>query len=550
MLKRLYINNFALINEMDVSFPGNLTVITGETGAGKSIFIEALALSLGKRADLSELKNKNKKCIIEAEFSIEGLDLTTFFEENNIDQDAQIILRREINTDGKSRSFLNDSLVTLNVLKLLSEKLIDIHSQHQTLLLNQTNFQIEILDAFAGSIETHLYYKLEFKKLNEYKNTLNVLLENETQAKKDLDYYQFLFTELDEAEIKTDGYNILARESSLLENAETVKSTLINSVNIINGGELNIIKSISQAKQYMQSISKYGKNYVDFFERLNSVYIEINDLASDIEDSLLDVNSDDVKLNSINIKLDKLNRLFKKHNVSNEIELLEIKEKIEKKINQFESIEKEITDTKKKIEELSLSCIKIGNKLSKTRGASVDDIEKNVKNILFDLSMPHANFKIDLTQSKELTINGFDQIKFLFCANKGGALIDLQKVASGGELSRLMLCLKSLLATKKKLPTIIFDEIDTGVSGDVADKIGSILLKMGDSIQIIAITHLPQLASKGGHHLFVYKIDSDHKTMSHIKELNKAERITEIAKMLSTGNPTKSAIENARELLQ
>ncbi|MDP3567427.1 DNA repair protein RecN [Sediminibacterium sp.] len=549
MLKRLYISNFALINEMDVSFPGKLSVITGETGAGKSIFLEALGLVLGNRADLATLQNKNKKCIIEAEFETKGLELKNFFEENDLDYDSIILLRREISTEGKSRSFLNDTPVGLNTLKLLSEKLIDIHSQHQTLLLNQTNFQLEVLDAFAGSLNEFKEYKNEYSKLNKLNGVLKNLKEQETQAKKELDYFQFLFNELEETEIKKDGLKLLEEESATLENAETIKSTLLNTVNAINGGEVNLLSALSIAKQNLQGLSKYGKNYLEFFERINSAYIELKDIAIELENAEDEISFDTIKLSEINAKMDKLNRLLKKHNVSNEEELISVKNDIENKLAKFESIENDINETQKQIDKLNSKCSDSAKKLSKTRLSSVSEIEKKVKEVLADLSMQNANFKIDISQTKELTPTGFDQVKFLFSANKGASLNELNKVASGGELSRLMLCLKALLASKKQLPTIIFDEIDTGVSGDVADKIGSILLKMGKTMQVVAITHLPQMASKGDHHLFVYKEDDTDVTISHIKQLSKDERINEIAKMLSTGNPTATALKNAKELL-
>lgn len=549
MLQRLYISNFALINEMDVTFPGELTVITGETGAGKSIFLEALGLALGNRADLAALKNKTKKCIIEAEFATKGLDLQSFFEENEIEPDHTIILRREISSDGKSRSFLNDSVVSLAVLKILSEKLIDIHSQHQTLLLNQTNFQLEILDAFAGSLDLFKEYKSSFSKLTALKTDLKGLQEKESQARKELDYFTFLFTELDAADLKSGAMKELEEESSGLENAESIKIALASSANSINGGENNLLSGLSQVKQSLQSISKYGKNYEQFFERFNSVYIELKELASELEDAEELVNADPKRLEEVNTSLDRLNRLLKKHNVNSEEELINTRAEIEEKLLQFGSLENQIDKTQKQITELEQSCVKQAQKLSALRTKSVAGIEKQVKESLADLSMENAAFKIEMTTHADVGPNGIDQVKFMFSANKGAALNELHKVASGGELSRLMLSLKALLATKKKLPTIIFDEIDTGVSGDVADKIGAILLKMGAGMQVITITHLPQMASKGKHHLFVYKRDDEDKTISYIKELQNDERVTEIAKMLSTGNPSQSALVNAKELL-
>ena len=549
MLKRLHISNFALINEMEVSFPGNLTVITGETGAGKSIFLEALSLALGKRADLSALNLKTKKCIIEAEFSAINLDLNGFFLEHDLDFEPNLILRREINADGKSRSFLNDSPVSLSVLKLLSEKLIDIHSQHQTLLLNQSNFQLELLDTFAESLKIFKEYKIEFSSFTKSKIELQSLQEQEKLAKKELDYFQFLYSELEETEIKAGLLSGLEEESSKLENSEIIKSNLLAASNAISGNEINILIDLGKTKQSLQSLSKYSKNYSLLSDRIQSLYIELKELSADIEDAANEVVFDSDKLSQVNIKMDKLNRLLKKHQVNTEEDLLKIKSDIENKLNQFNSIENTIISKQKLIQISQNNCLKLSEELTKLRTKATHGIEQTIKKTLAELSMENAIFKIVLSQKSDLGINGLDELKFLFTANKGAELNELQKVASGGELSRLMLSLKALLASKKQLPTIIFDEIDSGVSGDVADKIGEILLSMGNNMQVIAITHLPQMASKGNHHLFVYKKDDEDKTVSYIKQLNKAERINEIAKMLSKSNPTVSAIKNATELL-
>ena len=549
MLKRLHISNFALINEMEVSFPGNLTVITGETGAGKSIFLEALSLALGKRADLSALNLKTKKCIIEAEFSAANLYLNDFFLEHDLDFEPNLILRREINADGKSRSFLNDSPVSLSVLKLLSEKLIDIHSQHQTLLLNQSNFQLELLDTFAESLKIFKEYKIEFSSFTKSKIELQSLQEQEKLAKKELDYFQFLYSELEETEIKAGLLSGLEEESSKLENSEIIKSNLLAASNAISGNEINILIDLGKTKQSLQSLSKYSKNYSLLSDRIQSLYIELKELSADIEDAANEVVFDSDKLSQVNIKMDKLNRLLKKHQVNTEEDLLKIKSDIENKLNQFNSIENTIISKQKLIQVSQNNCLKLSKELTKLRTKAIHGIEQTIKKTLAELSMENAIFKIVLSQKSDLGINGLDELKFLFTANKGAELNELHKVASGGELSRLMLSLKALLASKKQLPTIIFDEIDTGVSGDVADKIGEILLSMGNNMQVIAITHLPQMASKGNHHLFVYKKDDEDKTVSYIKQLNKAERINEIAKMLSKSNPTVSAIKNATELL-
>jgi len=549
MLKRLHISNFALIDEMDVDFPGQLSVITGETGAGKSIFLEALGLVLGKRADLTALQNKTKKCIIEAEFDIKTTDLRDVFEQNDIDYETTLLLRREISPEGKSRSFLNDSVVGLNVLKELSEKLIDIHSQHQTLLLNQNDFQLEILDAFSGNIDHFKSFKADYTQLTVLKNKLKNLQLQESQARKELDYFQFLYNELEEVEIKAGILKALEEESFTLENAETIKGSLANAADLINGGDTNLLSGLSQVKQNLQSVSKYATQYAEFFERVNAAYIELKELAVELDAAQEKVNVDGQKLENINAKLDRLNRLLKKHNVKNEEELLAVKADIDTKLLAFGSLESEIEKTINLITKLTTICTKQAQQLSEQRLKAIAGVEQQVKEMLAGLSMENANFKIELTHGSELIASGFDQVRFLFSANKGGTLNELQKVASGGELSRLMLTLKALLATKKQLPAIIFDEIDTGVSGEVADKIGTILLKMGESMQVIAITHLPQMASKGAHHLFVYKKDNSDKTVSYIKQLSEDERITEVAKMLSTGTPSQSALVNAKELL-
>lgn len=549
MIKRLFISNFALINEIDVTFPGKLTVITGETGAGKSIFLEALGLVLGNRADLTALRNRSKKCVVEAEFDIGELDLKTFFESEDLDYDSTLILRREINAEGKSRSFLNDTPVSLQILKLISEKLIDVHSQHQTLQLNQANFQMEMVDAFAGSLNVLKQYKKIFSQFSKAKNYLNDLESQETQAKKELDYFQFLFNELEDANLKVGDLKALEEESLMLENAEMIKNSLVHASTLLANGELNVLNSLTQVKQTLQSLMKFGHTYQVLFERLNSSYIELKDISTDLENEENLVNVDNQKLETLNTRIDLLNRLLKKHNVKQEEDLIKIKLEIEEKLSRFASLESEIEKTKKHIVLLEKETSDLANELTVLRKRAVASIEKETKNLLAELSMLNAQFKVELSALTQLSSNGLDAVKFMFSANKGGVLSELHKVASGGELSRLMLSLKSLLATKKKIASIVFDEIDTGVSGDVADKIGLILQRMGENMQVVVITHLPQMASKGQHHLFVYKEDNSEQTISFIKELSSDERTLEIAKMLSTGQPTATALNNAKELL-
>jgi DNA repair protein RecN (Recombination protein N) len=549
MLQHLRIQNFALIEETEVHLNNGLTVITGETGAGKSILLGALGLTLGSRADVSSLHDKTKKCIIEAQFNVKEYSLRSFFESNELDFEEVTTIRREITPEGKSRAFINDTPTTLSVLKELGEQLIDIHSQHETLLLKETNFQFELVDAFAQTTNLFSDYKKQFNALQKLRKQLEELTAQEIQAKKELDYFQFQFNELEEANVKVGEQQQLEEESETLENAEFIKGSLVKSSLAINGGDENIVSALALVKQQLQSVSKFGKQFNELFERINSVSIELKELSKDIDACEEDVVYDNSRLEEVNAQLDKLNRLLKKHGVNSEEELLTIKTDIEAKLQQFSSLEVAIEKTQKEIFASEKQCKSLAKDLSDKRQKSTAGIEQNIKTMLMGLSMANAQFKIELKPLDALSFNGQDSISFLFTANKGAEFKELHKTASGGELSRLMLCLKALLAERTALPTIIFDEIDTGVSGDVADKIGNILFTMGKTMQVITITHLPQMASKGGNHLFVYKSDSKDKTTSSIKALNKEERIAEIAKMLSTGTPTETALKNAKELL-
>jgi len=550
VLKRLYINNYALIDELDVSFPGQLTVITGETGAGKSIFLEALGLALGNRADAGSLQNKSKKCVIEVEFDVKNYHLNDFFAENELDYDSHVILRREINAEGKSRSFINDTPVNLSVIKQLADSLIDIHSQHQTLLLNQVKFQLQLIDAFAGTGAEFDGYKKEYSKLLVAKKQLEDLESKEKQAKKDLDYYQFLFNELTEFQLNENDLKLLEEESNTLENAEVIKSALSKTAGLLGDGEVNLLSTLAQLKQQLNAVVRFNSTYKELFDRINATQIELKDVYSELENEEGKLVFNPERSSEINDKLDKINRLFKKHSVNTIAELLSIKEDIEIKLDQFSSLEKDIEKLNKSIATLLSSCNKQAKEISGKRQKAIPQIEKNINSILDELAMPNAKFKIALETKAELGNYGIDDVSLLFSANKGGDFKELHKVASGGEMSRLMLSLKSVLAEKRALPTIIFDEIDTGVSGDVADKVGTIMNQMAKNMQVITITHLPQIASKGQSHLFVYKEDKNNKTYSNIKKLNPEERVQEVAKMLSTGTPTPAAISNAKELLK
>jgi len=549
MLNYLQIQNFALIEQTEVHWSKGLTVITGETGAGKSILLGALGLTLGDRTDANSLLDKTQKCVIEAHFNIESYNLESFFENNQLDYEKTTVIRREITPEGKSRAFVNDTPTTLSVLKSLGNRLIDIHSQHETLLLKETDFQFELVDAFANTTSLFFDYKKQFSQLTKLKKHVESLTAQELQARKELDYLQFQFDELEEASISIGEQQLLENESETLENAEFIKINLAKSSQTISGGDENILAALSQVKQQLQGVSKFGKQFSDLYNRVHSLTIELKELANDIDRCEEDVVYDNSRLEEVNTKLDKINRLMKKHGVKSESELLAIKNNIELKLQQFFSLESNIEKAKKELSVIEKQCQITAKELSNKRQTSVSNIEQNIKSMLSGLSMTNAQFKIELKQQANLGLNGIDDICFLFTANKGSDFKELHKTASGGELSRLMLCLKALLAERTALPTIIFDEIDTGVSGDVADKIGNILCNMGKTMQVITITHLPQMASKGNTHLFVYKSDIDEKTTSNIKSLSQEERINEIAKMLSTGVPTDIALKNARELL-
>ncbi len=550
MLKRLHIKNYALLEEVTISFDKSLTVITGETGAGKSIMLGALGLVLGERADVAVLRDKQKKCIVEASFLIESYSLDKFFAENELDYEKETTIRREIAPDGKSRAFVNDTPVNLQTLKQLSHHLIDVHSQHETLLLNQASFRFNMVDAFANCLEERKQFASFFLQLKGKEKKLAELLAFEQQAKKDLDYFQFQFNEMEQTNLQSGHLKKMEQEFDTFNNAEFIKQNLSKASVSIDGGEVNILSNLSSLKNILSQLSRYGKNYEELTIRVNSVYIELKDISAEIDGANDAVSFDQKKLEEITAQLDLLNRLLKKHGAADETELLKIKTEIGEKLQQFSSVEDEIKKLQAEIKKLNDNVWAKAKILSDKRKKVIPAIQISVQKMLTSLSMPNAQLVINCNILDTCTNYGSDELQFLFSANKGLPLSELHKVASGGELSRLMLCLKSHLAEKTSLPTIIFDEIDTGVSGDVAHKIGTILFAMGKRMQVVAITHLPQIASKGKQHLFVYKQDLKNRTQSEIKVLTTEERVVEIAKMLSTGKPTEAALSNAKELLK
>jgi len=550
MLKHLSVQNYALIDKLEVELTDGLTIITGETGAGKSILLGALGLIAGSRADTQSLQDKTKKCIIEAAFSIKEYKLKDFFKDNELDYEAVSTIRREINPEGKSRAFINDTPVTLNQLKELGERLIDIHSQHQTLSLNGADFQLSVVDAFAKHEDVLTEYKSEFKNYKLLEKQLNELIERESQAKKDLDYFQFQFNELEDANLKAGEQTEMEQELETLNNAEDIKLNLSKAAFSLAGGEQNLLSSFNEIKAILNSLSKFKPEIAELSTRINSAYIELKDISNELESLEQEIVYDPKRIELLNEKLDAIYRLQQKHQVKTIDELIAIKEDLSNKLLDFSSLETEILKTKAALELSTKTLTSKSKTLSDNRKKVIPKIEKEIASLLASLSMPNAQLKINQAALEQFGTTGIDKISFLFSANKGSDFKELNKVASGGELSRLMLSIKSLIAQLTALPTIIFDEIDTGVSGDVADKVGSIMNTMSDKMQVITITHLPQIASKGASHLFVYKEDKNNKTYSNIKKLNSEERIQEIAKMLSTGSPTAAAISNAKELLK
>lgn len=549
MLQNLSISNYALIDNASIDVDKGLTIITGETGAGKSILLGALSLIVGQRADTQVLQDKSKKCIVEASFEISRYKLHDFFQHNELDYSDTTIIRREISPTGTSRAFINDTPVNLAQLKEIGLSLIDIHSQHQTLSLNDAFYQLQIVDSCAEISELIKEYSLNFKNYIIVSKELTELVEKESQLKKDLDYFNFQFNELSEATLKENEQEQLEQELETLTNAEEIKLHLNSSLAVLNQGEVNTVSSLSSVKSTLTQIAKFNSAYQVLLERVNGCYIELKDISSEIEAAEEEVVYDQERINFVSSRIDNIYRLQKKHQVNTVKELLNIQHELESKIELITSYDSVINEKSASVNKLRLTLTQLAENLHNNRSLIIPVIEEKVKSLLHQQGMPNSEIKIELEKLSEFDRNGINKCKFMFSANKGGDLKEISKVASGGELSRLMLSIKAIVSEKKSLPTIIFDEIDTGVSGDVADKVGKIMNQMAQYMQVITITHLPQIASKGDAHLFVYKDDVEDKTTTKIKKLHKDERVQEIAKMLSTGIPGAAAIKNAKELL-
>ncbi len=550
MLLHLSIENYALIQKLELDFYEGFSVITGETGAGKSILLGALSLILGKRADSQILLDKSKKCIIEGTFKIKDYGLNDFFQKNQLDYDDISILRREINKNGKSRAFINDTPVNLNILKELGDKLVDIHSQNKTITLNDSDFQLAVIDNYAGHSDIIKKYKSEYSNFINLDAQLSKLIEKEDKYQADKDYYKFLFDELNKAELKQGEQEELEKKLEILNNAEKIKTNLFKASYYLNSSDNNLLTQLVEVNSLISEISNYYPEIKEINDRLDSNIIDIKDISNDIERIEQKLVYDSKQVEKLNDRLDVIYHLQQKHRVSSIDDLIKIKNSLSDKLNNISSLKENINKLKLEISDKKLILSELANSISKNRKKSIPQIEKELLKIFSNLAMQNAQFKVEQTQLSNFTKDGIDRVRFLFNANRGGEKREISKIASGGELSRLMLSIKSLISQKNLLPTIIFDEIDMGVSGDIAAKVGDIMKKMSSSMQVIAITHLPQIAGKGDTHYLAFKVFEKNHTKSIIKKLNEKERINEIAKMLSSSKISSAAHQTAKELLE
>lgn len=548
MLKNLSIKNYALIQELEIQPDSGLNIITGETGAGKSIMLGALGLLMGNRADVKALFHENEKCVVEGSFDLQGRELKSFFSDHDLDYEDLTLIRREISPNGKSRAFVNDSPVTLDVLKALGEELMDIHSQHDTLLLGNAGFQLQTLDAF-GQLSPLLYaYQSAYTSYRNVVKEHTTLLEQSVQMKKEFDYHSHLLEELNVLQPEKVDQEALEAELQLLENAEEIKRRLAMAFDALNHPEMPALQLMKEAIQALQGIAALSPKYEALKERLNSSLIELQDLSQEIEIENTRVESEPARLEQVQDTLNQVYKLLKKHHLEHIQDLIALKADLQQKVNSVLNLDEELqrlADERVRLEQVARTQATI---LHEARSKEAEVLQNSIKELLTELGMPNGTFEIHFSQ-KDLSPDGTDALQFRFSANKGAAPKALREVASGGEFSRVMLALKSVLARRSKLPTIIFDEIDTGISGEVAVKVGVLLQRMAADLQVIVITHLPQIAGKGNTHFFVYKVDGEEKTISRMRKLGQEERINEIAVMIGGQNPSESAMNSAKELL-
>lgn len=550
MLRHLHIRNYALIGELSVDFAEGFSVITGETGAGKSILLGALGFVLGDRADTGVLFDKEMKCVVEAHFHLSDESLRPLFEKNDLDFDTECIFRRELSPQKKSRAFINDTPVSLQTMKEVGNQLVDIHSQHDSLLLTDADFQLHLLDEIAKNHELLSHYRQEFATYNTLSRRLKEL---QTSAEKNIaenDYLKFQLDELQKAQLKEGEYSEIEQSLKVMENAEEIRSLLFSANGLLESTETAILPQLNELSSVLHRLKQLVPSLEELQERIDSAQVELKDISYDLDRVGDDAQFDESKLQELQERYDLLNRLMMKHHVKEFEALIELRDALEAKVNAFENIDQEIEQTEKALKEQTLKLQQFATKLHSQRVKAAKTFGESVTDLARQLAMPHAVFQIAVEPLTMFCTTGMDQIRFLFSANKGVEVAELSKVASGGELSRLMLSIKSVVSKHSYIPTLIFDEIDTGVSGEVAAKIGGIMQGMGASLQLISITHLPQVASKAQHHFFIYKDNEGSRTQSHIKLLTAGERVTEIAKMLSNDKVTPEALKAAEVLLE
>lgn len=549
MIEQLHISNYAIIERLDLDFSKKLTIITGETGAGKSIMLGALGLIMGKRADIKALYNTENKCVVEAHFNIKPYDLQEFFEEQDLEYDDHIIIRREISVSGKSRAFINDSPATIDALQLLSGQLLDLHQQFDTLDIQSAAFQLKVIDALADNKDLNKQYRTYFKKYKALKSELNRLIEGNKLADQQREFLDFQYQELAQAELVENELSGLETELQVLSNAEDIKRQLLGASHQLMESEQNIVGQLKAVANSIQSVAKFHNDLPKLNEQLLGFIMEIQELNKDFERIADRTENNPERQNEVQTRLNTLYKLLKKHNVSEVSELIALQLGLEKQLSGFNNATENIAKLEKEIGELEKQCQKLAISLSERRLKAIEPFEKEVHKLLSLVAMEHAQLKVQQEPTAELTAEGLDHIRFLFAANKGSRLQEIKGYASGGELSRLAFCIKSMVAASIPLPTIIFDEIDSGISGDVAMKMGNILKQLADHHQLISITHSPQIASKASKHYFVYKQNTPERTLTAVRALNPTERIYEIAKMLSGDPPSESAKQNASDLI-
>ena len=551
MLQSIFIQNYALIDKLDIAFEPGFSVITGETGAGKSIILGAIGLLLGQRADVKAIRNGATKCIVEAKFNIASYGMEDFFKTNDIEYDSEeCILRREVNINGKSRAFINDTPASLSQMKVLGEKLIDVHSQHQNLLINKEGFQLNILDILAQDIRELTDYQNEYNEYRKVSRELDECIRQAEETRKEEDYIRFQLQQLDEADLKEGEMTELEQEAETLTHAEDIKAGLYRSAQNIGGDEGGCLTLIKDSINTLQTVCKVFAKANEWKERLESCYIEIKDISHDMDDAQEAVEFNPSRLDFVNSRLNMIYSMMQKHHVKTDAELIEIAENYRQQLDMITSSDERISELENKKKELYDSVIRKAEILTALRTESAGKIQSQMESLLIPLGMPNVKFAVEICRKKDPDINGMDAVNFLFSANKNGTLQNVASIASGGEIARVMLSLKAMIAGAVKLPTIIFDEIDTGVSGSIAEKMALIMQDMGrQNRQVLSITHLPQIAARGNAHYKVYKEDNETGTNSHIIRLTDEERIDEIANMLSGSTMTEAARNNARALL-